>query len=217
MFSSARRKGALLGFSSKKSIYLLQLPFQRWIAWAFDEISMASQNTAQYVRLRNLRSNTDLPTKNGTQDAGLRLQNRNRKLAFMLRRLSLKGLVLFFSLALNLIVILRLLTLNSVKDRALTYCEPPLPPVFSLPKMINCWSLNTAPASTAVKSERVVFSSAFGIERSLFQGNLPTTMTNFGQSFMIVGKPPHFTIWSRTKYYLSWNHENKRRWSETDG
>ncbi|GAB1311935.1 hypothetical protein MFIFM68171_02145 [Madurella fahalii] len=56
--------------------------------------------------------------------------------------------VLFLSLLLNAIALWRLLGSKTICDRILTY----------------------SPALPAIENERVVFSSAFGIERSPFQG-----------------------------------------------
>jgi len=102
----------------------------------------------QYVRLRNLGSDT-IPS---TGHKALYIEGSNtrqdRRLPRGFRRINWKKIVFLLSLALNLISAWRVVFSRTARDRILTY----------------------SPALTAVENERVVFSSAFGIERSPFQG-----------------------------------------------
>ncbi|EJT79688.1 hypothetical protein GGTG_04772 [Gaeumannomyces tritici R3-111a-1] len=103
-------------------------------------------NAYSYIRLRNLRAGVagDSPHDDNHRPSA-KHQARSRVL---LIRSKLKSIILAASLVFNCFFLLKILAINSVRDRLVTY----------------------SPAQEAIQYERVVFSSAFGIETSPFQG-----------------------------------------------
>lgn len=110
---------------------------------------MAPQNGFQYIRLRNIGLNTSTLVENETlDDDGESIMIKDRKPIRHYWRIRVMKLTVLLSLLMNFFFIWTLLFSRAVRDQILTY----------------------SPALAAIENERVVFSSAFGIERSPFQG-----------------------------------------------
>lgn len=136
---------------------------------------MAVQTKFQYVRLRNLALNTSTLEESEVQP-GLEADDddsivlKTRRLNHKRWQNSLKKFIIPVSLLLNIITVWKLLFSSTTGEQILTYCKLSSEANHH-PRSDNFIDFNlTAPALVAVESERVVFSSAFGIERSPFQG-----------------------------------------------
>ncbi|KAF4634753.1 hypothetical protein G7Y89_g3358 [Cudoniella acicularis] len=128
----------------------LQIPWAtRQLGCTYREATMATQNGFQYIRLRNLGPNTSTLVENEVpEDDEDSIMIKDRKPIRHHWRIRVRKLIVPLSLLLNFIVAWKLLFSGTARERILTY----------------------SPALVAVENERVVFSSAFGIERSPFQG-----------------------------------------------
>ena len=126
---------------------------------------MACNSTVQYIRLRNLRSNDSTSAADEAQDEDNHAEEKDQKQVSIRRRFSPKKAIFLLSLALNVIGGWKLSVSSTLRDHSLTYCKPSYPAQYCQPLIAPA-----APALTAVETERVVFSSAFGIERPPFQG-----------------------------------------------
>ncbi|KAK0637155.1 hypothetical protein B0T17DRAFT_520774 [Bombardia bombarda] len=122
---------------------------------------MADHREAQYLRLRNLGGSdtvTMLDDIEPPEPEYLTPARRGKGVSHRFRRLFSKKVVIFVSLLFNIAAFWALLASSHPHDRILTYFLT-----------IHIFD-SLAPALSAVENERVVFSSAFGIERSPFQG-----------------------------------------------
>ena len=149
--------------------HILELYKPQQTIWLTHKVSMASHSRVQYLRLRNLRSNDNISVDHDVPDIDNAAEGRGQKPYSIRRRLGVKKVILLLSLILNVISAWRLLFSRTLRDQILTYCEP-LIPAQCFQRPLTATIAPVAPALTAVENERVVFSSAFGIERSPFQG-----------------------------------------------
>ncbi|KAJ8129036.1 hypothetical protein O1611_g4595 [Lasiodiplodia mahajangana] len=109
---------------------------------------MATNSGVQYVRLRSVGPSTSTSMDHETPIIEEDTTSKGHRSLPNLGHIRLKKLILPLSLLLNCLVIGRLLFHPSQREHNLTY----------------------SPALPAISNERVVFSSAFGVERSAFQG-----------------------------------------------
>ncbi|KAK4157569.1 hypothetical protein C8A00DRAFT_29572 [Chaetomidium leptoderma] len=109
---------------------------------------MANSSTVQYVRLRNLNSHAATPVDDEMPYPKSPIPKKHGRSLRDLMRIFSRKPVLFLSLLLNIVALWRMGSPRTRLDRVLTY----------------------SPALPSIENERVVFSSAFGIERSPFQG-----------------------------------------------
>ncbi|KAI1121061.1 hypothetical protein F5Y10DRAFT_257089 [Nemania abortiva] len=109
---------------------------------------METNTGVQHVRLRSIGPSTSTSMEHEISYIEGETTSKAHRSSYRLGNMRLKKLILPLSLLLNCLVIGRLLFRPSQREHILTY----------------------SPALPAISNERVVFSSAFGVERSPFQG-----------------------------------------------